>query len=174
MPLAKAISPPPRPRAHCTRMSCPALSAALPWRPVRRSKAQALMAWSCMQPTAICSTSSSRPVPICARTTTAAALKTGRAWCWNACAPWPMKLVAARSVSASRRSRRPMTLDADPQPLFEYLVRQLAPLGLAYIHVIEGATGGPRELPERPFNYHALGGLPRSRRQGCVDGQQRL
>src|SRR5256885_13658387 len=39
--------------------------------------------------------------------------------------------------------------DADPQPLFEYVVRQLAPLGLAYIHIIEGATGGPRELPDR-------------------------
>lgn len=47
-------------------------------------------------------------------------------------------------------------VDADPQALFEYLVRQLAPLGLAYIHVIEGSTGGPRELPDRPFNYHAL------------------
>ncbi len=46
--------------------------------------------------------------------------------------------------------------DDDPQPLFEYVLRQLAPLGLAYIHVIEGATGGPRELPERPFDYAAL------------------
>jgi N-ethylmaleimide reductase len=27
------------------------------------------------------------------------------------------------------------------------VVKQLAPLGLAYVHVIEGATGGPRELP---------------------------
>jgi N-ethylmaleimide reductase len=47
-------------------------------------------------------------------------------------------------------------VDADPQPLFEHVVRQLAPLGLAYIHVIEGATGGPRELPDRPFDYPAL------------------
>ncbi|MBS3997822.1 MAG: alkene reductase, partial [Hydrogenophaga sp.] len=47
-------------------------------------------------------------------------------------------------------------VDADPQPLFEYVVRQLAPLGLAYLHLIEGATGGPRELPERPFDYAAL------------------
>ena len=47
-------------------------------------------------------------------------------------------------------------VDADPQPLFEYLVRQLAPLGLAYLHLIEGATGGPRELPARPFDYRAL------------------
>jgi N-ethylmaleimide reductase len=46
--------------------------------------------------------------------------------------------------------------DADPQPLFEYVVKQLAPLGLAYIHVIEGATGGPRELEDRPFDYEAL------------------
>jgi len=46
--------------------------------------------------------------------------------------------------------------DTDPQPLFEYLVKQLAKLNLAYIHVIEGATGGPRELPERPFDYAAL------------------
>lgn len=47
-------------------------------------------------------------------------------------------------------------VDADPQPLFDYVVRQLAPLGLAYIHIIEGATGGPRELPDRPFDYAAL------------------
>jgi N-ethylmaleimide reductase len=47
-------------------------------------------------------------------------------------------------------------VDADPQPLFDYVARQLAPLGLAFIHVIEGATGGPRELPERPFDYAAF------------------
>ena len=46
--------------------------------------------------------------------------------------------------------------DPDPQPLFDYLIRQLATLNLAYIHIIEGATGGPRELPERPFDYAAL------------------
>lgn len=46
--------------------------------------------------------------------------------------------------------------DADPQPLFDYVVQQLASLNLAYIHVIEGATGGPRDLPERPFDYAAL------------------
>ncbi|MDD2545795.1 MAG: alkene reductase [Burkholderiaceae bacterium] len=47
-------------------------------------------------------------------------------------------------------------LDAHPQPLFEYVVRHLAPLGLAYIHVIEGATGGARTLEDRPFDYAAL------------------
>ena len=43
--------------------------------------------------------------------------------------------------------------DADPQPLFDHVVRALAPLGLAYVHVIEGATGGPREIADRPFDY---------------------
>lgn len=46
--------------------------------------------------------------------------------------------------------------DSDPQPLFDYVVRQLATLNLAYIHIIEGATGGPREIADRPFDYAAL------------------
>jgi N-ethylmaleimide reductase len=46
--------------------------------------------------------------------------------------------------------------DADPQPLFDYVVRQLATMNLAYIHIIEGATGGSRELAERPFDYAGL------------------
>lgn len=46
--------------------------------------------------------------------------------------------------------------DENPQPLFEYVVKQLATLKLAYIHVVEGATGGPRELEDRPFDYEAL------------------
>ena len=46
--------------------------------------------------------------------------------------------------------------DEDPQPLFEYVVKQLAPLHLAYVHIIEGATGGPREIADRPFDYDAL------------------
>ena len=47
-------------------------------------------------------------------------------------------------------------VDADPQPLFTHVVRQLAPMNLAYLHIIEGSTGGPRELPDRPFHYAAL------------------
>jgi len=47
-------------------------------------------------------------------------------------------------------------VDADPQPLFDHVARQLASHGLAYVHVIEGATGGPRELPDRPFDYAAF------------------
>lgn len=41
--------------------------------------------------------------------------------------------------------------DADPQPLFEYLMQQLAPLGLAYIHVIEGQTAVPVSLLSAPL-----------------------
>ncbi|MDB5859423.1 MAG: putative flavoprotein NADH-dependent oxidoreductase [Ramlibacter sp.] len=47
-------------------------------------------------------------------------------------------------------------VDAGAQVLFEYVVRQLAPLGLAYLHLIEGSTGGPREVEGRPFDYEAL------------------
>ncbi|MBX3659783.1 MAG: alkene reductase [Ramlibacter sp.] len=47
-------------------------------------------------------------------------------------------------------------VDENPQALFEYVMRELAPLKLAYIHIIEGATGGPREIPDRPFDYAAL------------------
>jgi N-ethylmaleimide reductase len=45
--------------------------------------------------------------------------------------------------------------DPDPQPLFEYVVRGLASRGLAYIHVIEGATGGARDFQQgsEPFDY---------------------
>ena len=46
--------------------------------------------------------------------------------------------------------------DTDPQPLFEFVARQLAPLNLAYLHVIEGATGGPRDVADRPFDYGAF------------------
>ncbi|SFP10721.1 alkene reductase [Tranquillimonas alkanivorans] len=36
----------------------------------------------------------------------------------------------------------------DAQATFEYLVKGLKPYGLSFLHVIEGATGGPRDLPE--------------------------
>ena len=47
-------------------------------------------------------------------------------------------------------------VDSDPQPLFDHVVRELASMNLAYIHIIEGATGGPRNMPDRPFDYSAL------------------
>ena len=44
--------------------------------------------------------------------------------------------------------------DSDAQALFEYAVEQLAPLKMAFLHVIEGQTGGPRDVA--PFDYAAL------------------
>ncbi|HET8693387.1 MAG TPA: alkene reductase [Aquabacterium sp.] len=47
--------------------------------------------------------------------------------------------------------------ESQPQPLFEYVVRELNKLHPVYIHVVEGATGGPRD--NAPFDYEALRGL---------------
>jgi N-ethylmaleimide reductase len=44
--------------------------------------------------------------------------------------------------------------ESQPQPLFEYVVREMAKLKPVYIHVVEGATGGPRDIA--PFDYEAL------------------
>ncbi|MDO6585004.1 alkene reductase [Salipiger sp. 1_MG-2023] len=38
--------------------------------------------------------------------------------------------------------------DEDPQADFEYVVPKLNAYGLAYLHMVEGATGGPRALAE--------------------------
>jgi N-ethylmaleimide reductase len=46
------------------------------------------------------------------------------------------------------------TSDSNPQPLFDYIVDGLEALKLTYIHVIEGATGGPRDVA--PFDYASL------------------
>ena len=43
---------------------------------------------------------------------------------------------------------------SDPQAQFDYIVDHLNALGIAYIHVIEGATGGPRDLA--PFDFLGL------------------
>jgi N-ethylmaleimide reductase len=44
--------------------------------------------------------------------------------------------------------------DSDPQTLYESALAQLSPLKLAYVHVVEGATGGARDVA--PFDYAAL------------------
>jgi len=44
--------------------------------------------------------------------------------------------------------------DSNPQPLFEHVVKQLNPFGLAFLDIVEGATGGPRD--HAPFDYGAL------------------
>jgi N-ethylmaleimide reductase len=41
--------------------------------------------------------------------------------------------------------------DSHPQAVFGYLVEQLNQRGIAFIHFIEGATGGPRDVPG--FDY---------------------
>ncbi len=48
--------------------------------------------------------------------------------------------------------------DPEPQPLFEHVARGLGSRGLAYVHVIEGATGGPRDYRQgvRDFDYAAF------------------
>jgi len=43
---------------------------------------------------------------------------------------------------------------SDPQPQYDYLVEQLDALGIVYLHVVEGATGGPRDVS--PFDYGSL------------------
>jgi len=44
--------------------------------------------------------------------------------------------------------------DSDPQALFNHVVERIAPLGLAFLEVVEGQTGGPRDFA--PFDYAAL------------------
>ena len=49
--------------------------------------------------------------------------------------------------------------DSDAQALYGHVVRALAPLKLAFLHLIEGATGGARDLTDKgvkPFSYAAL------------------
>lgn len=43
---------------------------------------------------------------------------------------------------------------SDPQPQYDYIAEQLSALGIVYLHVVEGATGGPRDVA--PFDYDAL------------------
>jgi N-ethylmaleimide reductase len=44
--------------------------------------------------------------------------------------------------------------DSDAQGLFNAFVERLSALRLAFVHVVEGATGGPRDIA--PFDFHAL------------------
>lgn len=43
---------------------------------------------------------------------------------------------------------------SDPQPQYDYIAEELSALGIVYLHVVEGATGGPRDVA--PFDYDAL------------------
>jgi N-ethylmaleimide reductase len=42
----------------------------------------------------------------------------------------------------------------DPQSQFDYIVDQLDALSIVYLHVVEGATGGPRDIA--PFDFDSL------------------
>jgi N-ethylmaleimide reductase len=44
--------------------------------------------------------------------------------------------------------------DSNPQPLFDHIVDGLNALKLIYLHVVEGSTGGPRDIT--PFDYGSL------------------
>ncbi|SEB25766.1 alkene reductase [Variovorax sp. YR216] len=43
---------------------------------------------------------------------------------------------------------------SDPQPQYNYIAERLNALGIVYLHVVEGATGGPRDVA--PFDFDAL------------------
>jgi N-ethylmaleimide reductase len=67
----------------------------------------------------------------------------------------------AKEIGADRTGIRisPVTpandaADSNPQPLFDYIVDRLNALKLVYLHVIEGSTGGPRDIA--PFDYTSL------------------
>ena len=52
--------------------------------------------------------------------------------------------------------------DSDAQALYGHVVQALAPLQLAFLHLIEGQTGGARDLADKgvkPFDYAALRAL---------------
>jgi N-ethylmaleimide reductase len=52
--------------------------------------------------------------------------------------------------------------DSDPAALYGHVASELGKLGLAYLHVVEGSTGGPRDFA--PFDFAAMralaGGTP--------------
>jgi N-ethylmaleimide reductase len=48
--------------------------------------------------------------------------------------------------------------ETKPQEVYDYLVKELGPRGLSFLHVVEGATGGDRDFTQgdKPFDYHEL------------------
>jgi N-ethylmaleimide reductase len=78
----------------------------------------------------------------------------------------PLEVIAAvaAEAGAARTGVRlsPLTTfsdtprDSDPQALYGYVVGRLSALGLAYVHVIEGETGGERVPAGTTFDHAAL------------------
>jgi N-ethylmaleimide reductase len=64
---------------------------------------------------------------------------------------WDRKRVGIRLAPVSPAND---IFDSDPAKIFFYLVDKLSARGLSFIHVIEGATGGPRDFA--PFDYLGL------------------
>ena len=64
---------------------------------------------------------------------------------------WDPKRVGIRIAPVSPAND---IADSDPAALFGALTQKLSAAGLGYLHVIEGATGGPRD--NLPFDYGAL------------------
>ncbi|MGV1955958.1 alkene reductase [Agrobacterium sp. 22-214-1] len=71
----------------------------------------------------------------------------------------------AEEIGAGRTGIRlsPVTpandiFEAHPQPLYNYVAEQLGKRNLAFTHVVEGATGGPRDFKQgdKPFDYAAF------------------
>lgn len=68
----------------------------------------------------------------------------------------------AREIGADRTgvrispvsSANAISTVSDPQPQYDYIVDQLSALGIVYLHVVEGATGGPRDVA--PFDFGGL------------------
>ena len=57
-------------------------------------------------------------------------------------------------IRLSPVSRGNGVIDSNPSAIFFPLIQELSDLNLAYVHVIEGETGGPREFSG--FDFHAL------------------
>ncbi len=104
---------------------------------------------------AICLTSSSAIPATSAPTSTAAPIENRAAADAGGHRRHACHAAAGESASAFRPVGPANDIaDSDPPALFGYLVEQVARRELAYIHVVEGATGGPRDYA--PFDYAAL------------------
>lgn len=70
----------------------------------------------------------------------------------SVCTVWDPQRVGIRLSPVSPAND---IADSDPMKLFSYLITQLNQFNIAYIHCIEGATIGPREIP-KDFSFKKL------------------
>jgi N-ethylmaleimide reductase len=71
------------------------------------------------------------------------------------CSVWPAERVGIRLSPVSHANDID---DSTPMETFSYVVKQLNPLGLSYIHCVEGETIGPRSIPDN-FSFATLRSL---------------